>query len=357
MPFISVSCPSGTHDFWYSISTPNSTSTESIDPDLSHCPVFESQFTDPELRQFNLLAVDLLGSGATKGAIGDRRYTPEETAADLQRVLDALNMPPLHIMGLSIGGTIALNLASTHPQRVLSLTICSPLTPTEPEEVVAGREQVFGRWAEVFSEDEAADEEEMRKRHEVLNEITLGATELLHNYVKTPLETASWIYSTLKNIQIYSGSPENLQNAKHTSIRWFTDREPLSSESLAKISCPITIIYCTSDVGYPLENAQDLERTLQEAGLKTKLYQVPGPHYGTLAGAEEINPILRDTVLAASKTYSPRGLPKPDFAPSGKMRTPWTRFLMRYGYHPDGTPSHFVHESWFTMPRDDIFAD
>jgi hypothetical protein len=60
--------------------------------------------------------------------------------------------------------------------------------------VVAGREQVFGRWAEVFSEDEAADEEEMRKRHEVLNEITLGATELLHNYVKTPLETACVFY-------------------------------------------------------------------------------------------------------------------------------------------------------------------
>ena len=62
--------------------------------------------------------------------------------------------------------------------------------PVQPEEVVAGREQVFGQWAEVFSEDEAEDEEEMRKRHEVLNEITLGATELLHNYVKTPLETA-----------------------------------------------------------------------------------------------------------------------------------------------------------------------
>lgn len=101
-------------------------------------------------------------------------------------------------------------MAALYPDRVLSLTICSPLTPTDvsvraiplpivsdrrilfpqPEEVTEGRAQVFGYWSEVFEDFDWSmeDEEEVQKKHEMVNEIILGATELLYGYDKHTVE-------------------------------------------------------------------------------------------------------------------------------------------------------------------------
>lgn len=49
--------------------------------------LLSGQFTDPHIRQFNLIAIDNLGNGSTKGTIGDQRYTPKEVAEDLHCVL------------------------------------------------------------------------------------------------------------------------------------------------------------------------------------------------------------------------------------------------------------------------------
>lgn len=43
----------------------------------------------------------------------------------------ALDLPPLHIFGLSIGSSVALEVATAHPEGVLSLTLCSPLPSIE----------------------------------------------------------------------------------------------------------------------------------------------------------------------------------------------------------------------------------
>lgn len=43
----------------------------------------------------------------------------------------ALNLPPCHLFGLSIGSSAAIELAVAHPSQVLSLTLCGPLPPNE----------------------------------------------------------------------------------------------------------------------------------------------------------------------------------------------------------------------------------
>lgn len=361
MPFVPVTCASGSHEFWYSFSTPEATTTDKPKPDLpiilfihsswTASEVFHSQFADRELRQFNLLAVDLLAHGATKGRVPDSVYTPKETADDLIQVLDALNLPQVHVFGLALGGTVGLQLAAHYPERVLSLTICSPLTPTDPEEVTEGRAQVFGYWSEVFEDFDWSmkDEEEVEQKNEMVNEIILGATELLYGYDKHTIEKMTYYVSGLKCIITYSGSPENLAHGHFTSLRWYTDRVPLTPEELAQIKCPVSIIYCTEDVGYTLENAEALEERLQAAGVRATLHQVPGPHYGVVANADRIDPILRDTVLSVSNT--PVTLPKPDYE-SGLMHTPWTDVLKRFGYSTDGEHKEYVIENWFTLPRD-----
>lgn len=106
------------------------------------------QFSSPQLRQFNLVTVEMRGYGETRGRIGEAAYTPRESADDVWNVMvcfsvrqsirgvdhvfqEALALPRLHVFAISIGTSIALELASRHPQRILSMTLCSPLAPKE----------------------------------------------------------------------------------------------------------------------------------------------------------------------------------------------------------------------------------
>jgi len=49
-------------------------------------------------------------------------YTLDDMAADAVGLLDALGIGRAHLVGVSLGGMIAQNVAALHPQRVASLT-------------------------------------------------------------------------------------------------------------------------------------------------------------------------------------------------------------------------------------------
>ncbi|MCA8899837.1 MAG: alpha/beta hydrolase [Hyphomonas sp.] len=55
-------------------------------------------------------------------------YTLEDMAADAMGVLDALNIPRAHIVGLSMGGMITQVVAAKYPERVRSATILMSTT-------------------------------------------------------------------------------------------------------------------------------------------------------------------------------------------------------------------------------------
>jgi len=115
------------------------------------------------LRQYNLVIMDLRGHGDTVGRPG-RKLTPTETADDVFRLMVStsdtrvlyfglmngmhlhqthLKLPPSHFFGLSIGSSAATELAIAHPDMVLSLTLCSPLPPQEPDMALSGREDIW----------------------------------------------------------------------------------------------------------------------------------------------------------------------------------------------------------------------
>ena len=63
---------------------------------------------------------DLRGHGATRVRPG-APYTMEACTEDLVRLWDSLGIARSHLVGYSMGGRLALNVAATRPERILSL--------------------------------------------------------------------------------------------------------------------------------------------------------------------------------------------------------------------------------------------
>ncbi len=75
---------------------------------------------NPEL-QGALYAMDCRGHGASEA--GDSSFTAKGFAQDISDVLDAVGAPRAHLIGCSMGGTVALACAGQFPARIASLTV------------------------------------------------------------------------------------------------------------------------------------------------------------------------------------------------------------------------------------------
>lgn len=94
--------------------------------------LWDSQI-DALSRNFRLLRYDSLGHGGTDAPSGP--YTLDQLAELAGGLLDALNMRPVHFLGISMGGMIGQALALARPQVLASLMLCdtSSRTPAEAQ--------------------------------------------------------------------------------------------------------------------------------------------------------------------------------------------------------------------------------
>lgn len=72
-------------------------------------------------REYVATALDLRGHG--ESGVPAERITRTAFAADVLGVLDALHLETAHLVGLSLGGVVALETYRLHPARVLSLVL------------------------------------------------------------------------------------------------------------------------------------------------------------------------------------------------------------------------------------------
>lgn len=96
--------------------------------------------------RFHAVAWDARGYGESEDYAQALQFT--DFAADLRRLLDALNVKAAHVVGLSMGGRIALDFYETAPQRVLSLCLVdtfpgydASFTPDAREKFIRLRKQ------------------------------------------------------------------------------------------------------------------------------------------------------------------------------------------------------------------------
>jgi pimeloyl-ACP methyl ester carboxylesterase len=102
---------------------------------------------------FRVVAHDLRGfcDGARPEAV--ESYHLDEYISDSLAIADALSSPgaPFHLMGTSIGASIAWGLAAKHPERVLTLACINIPHPGALKEAMAASEASAEDQAERFS--------------------------------------------------------------------------------------------------------------------------------------------------------------------------------------------------------------
>jgi len=81
-------------------------------------------------QRFRSLAPDGRGVGQSDAPPGP--YTARQMAADAVKVLDAAGVDRAHVVGLSLGGAVAQELALVHPARVRSLALLSTFAAQPP---------------------------------------------------------------------------------------------------------------------------------------------------------------------------------------------------------------------------------
>jgi 3-oxoadipate enol-lactonase len=80
---------------------------------------------------FTVLRYDVRGHGAT--AVPQQPFSMADLSHDLETLLDALDVPQTHLVGMSMGGMIAQQFALDHPSRITTLTLADTVSGTAPE--------------------------------------------------------------------------------------------------------------------------------------------------------------------------------------------------------------------------------
>ncbi len=89
--------------------------------------------------EFQVFAPDQRGCGGTSWDGGS--FTLEDMADDLAQALDTLAVGPVHLLGMSMGGGVAMSFAARHPDRVRSLTLADTTAWYGPDAVSAWAER------------------------------------------------------------------------------------------------------------------------------------------------------------------------------------------------------------------------
>ena len=106
---------------------------------LVHGHPFDRSMWRPQIARFSarrrVIVPDLRGYGASPGTVPDW----PALADDLAALLDALRVPRAVVVGLSMGGQIALDLCARYPQRVVGLLLADTTAAGETPESRAAR--------------------------------------------------------------------------------------------------------------------------------------------------------------------------------------------------------------------------
>lgn len=222
--------------------------------------------------RFRVLALDQRGHGDSDPA-PDGDYTLAAMAGDLAAFVDALALGPLSVVGLSMGGRVAITYAADHPERVERLMVID----IGPEIAAAGQKRVLGAMA--HSPERFASAEEAMAYARATNPRYTDALlrhRIRHGLRALPAGGFTWKYDRALREQVRAGGR----------------REPLDLWSRwAALECPTLLVRgAESDILSP-----EIAKRMLEALRDARLIEVPGAGH-TVPGDQpgQFQALLRD---------------------------------------------------------------
>ncbi|MDG7012807.1 MAG: alpha/beta hydrolase [Nitrososphaerota archaeon] len=115
--------------------------------------MWDEQFDLLPRKGFRAVRYDLRGSG-----LSDRPRGPYDDAKDLKDLLDHVGVKTATLVGLSNGGSVAIDFALAHPQRVRGMVLVAPTVDgyeygsEQEEHMDHARDGDWGRWEEAVKQ-------------------------------------------------------------------------------------------------------------------------------------------------------------------------------------------------------------
>jgi 3-oxoadipate enol-lactonase len=213
---------------------------------------------NPWSPHFRIIVFDNMGAG--RSTKPDRTYRIGEMADHAAAILDAAEVEQAYVVGLSMGGMIAQELALTHPQRVSRLVL--GCTHCGGSERIPPAREVIRR----FADNKGLSPEEIVEKNLhllVTPEFLLSSSELLQRYRERQLK-APW-------------QPDYALQRQLEAIRDFH-----TCDRLDRIKAPALILAAERDLLVPPENGRILANRIPGADLE----EFTGGHLIYLESAE-----------------------------------------------------------------------
>ena len=198
------------------------------------------------------VAVDLPGHGRSSDPADPRRYSLDSFADDLARLLDALQLDRIALLGYSMGGRAALQFILSHPDRVAALILES----TSP-----GITDPAGRRERVAADSALADMIEGE-----------GVPAFVDRWERLPLWESQWTLPEAARAELRAQRLRNRPAGLAASLRGAgTGASVPVTELLSTLHVPTLVIAGALDTRY-VELAQLLVASLPDAHLSV----IPG---------------------------------------------------------------------------------
>lgn len=210
---------------------------------MLHAAIADSRMWQPQMnefaKQFDVVCPDTRGFGDSE--LPPTRWSP---VADVIALMDNLALKPAHVIGSSMGGRLAIDLALDHPARVSKLVLVGP--------GVGGAS--FGKkYPEVFAEVKAAEE---AKDFEALNEAEARL------WLDGPRRPCGHVGGELRDLFL----DMNGRNVHTDFESALTDElDPPAIGRLNEITAPTLVVIGDEDVPSVLDNVELLMDSIKGA--------------------------------------------------------------------------------------------
>ncbi len=204
-------------------------------------------------RDYRLIAPDLPGFGASTRDVPD--YSIRAHARYVLALLDQLHIQHAHLVGFSMGGGVALNLADIAPERIASITMLSAIGVQEME--------------------------------------LLGEYHLNHTIHGAQLAGLWGLYELTPHFGRFDGGMLSLEYARNF---YDSDQRPLR-EFLQRYDGPMQIIHGERDFLVPAEAAREHYRLVPQS----ELYLLDSDHFMVFRQDSPLVPLLQNFVVRVER--------------------------------------------------------